>query len=106
LVGTNSGDITNCYATGSISGWADTGGLVGYRIAGSVQASFWDVQASGRATSAGGTGKSTAQMQTAATFLSAGWDFVDETTNGTQDIWRILEGRDYPRLRWESVTDH
>jgi hypothetical protein len=28
-------------------------------------------------------------------------DFVDETENGTDDIWRILEGRDYPRLWWE-----
>jgi len=26
------------------------------------------------------------------------WDFVDETANGTDDIWWILEGQDYPRL--------
>jgi len=37
----------------------------------------------------------------AITFLDAGWDFVDETENGTEDIWWILEGRDYPRLAWE-----
>jgi len=28
-------------------------------------------------------------MQTAAAFLDAGWDFVDETDNGTEDIWWI-----------------
>ncbi len=105
LVGTNSGNIEKCYATGSISGWADTGGLVGYRIAGVVRASFWDIQTGGWLTGAGGTGKTTVQMQTAATFLEAGWDFVDETVNGTEDIWWILEGQDYPRLHWEPVTD-
>jgi len=47
----------------------------------------------------------TAEMQTASTFLQAGWDFVDETANGTDDIWWILEGRDYPRLWWELITD-
>ena len=49
----------------------------------------------------GGTPKTTAEMQTAATYLEAGWDFVDEVANGTDDIWWILEGQDYPRLWWE-----
>jgi len=40
-------------------------------------------------------------MQTAKTFLEAGWDFVGETANGTEDIWKIAEGLDYPRLWWE-----
>jgi len=35
------------------------------------------------------------------TFLEAGWDFVGETDNGTEDIWWIDEGKDYPRLWWE-----
>jgi len=41
-------------------------------------------------------------MQTAKTFLDAGWDFVGETKNGTEDLWWILEGEDYPRLWWEA----
>jgi hypothetical protein len=52
-----------------------------------------------------GQGKTTAQMRTANTFLDAGWDFVGETANGTEDIWRISEGRDYPRLSWERVLE-
>jgi hypothetical protein len=40
-------------------------------------------------------------MQTASAFLYVGWDFVGETANGTEDIWWILEGQDYPRLIWE-----
>jgi hypothetical protein len=26
---------------------------------------------------------------------------VDETENGTEDIWWVNEGEDYPRLWWE-----
>jgi hypothetical protein len=44
-------------------------------------------------------------MQTAKTFLDAGWDFVGETANGPEDIWRILEGKDYPRLWWETHSN-
>jgi len=121
------GDITQCYSTGAVSGYYDVGGLVGYSEStvtqcystGAVQSAgqcvggltgddwglinscFWDTQTSGQATSAGGTGKTTAEMQTAQTFLDAGWDFVGETKNGTEDIWWIDEGRDYPRLWWE-----
>jgi len=42
-------------------------------------------------------------MQTASTFLNAGWDFVGEMENGTEDIWAICEGVDYPHLAWEFV---
>jgi len=38
-------------------------------------------------------------------FISSGWDFVAETENGTEDIWWILEGHDYPRLWWELVEE-
>ena len=45
-----------------------------------------------------GPGRSTAQMQTAATFLNAGWYFVGESENGTDNIWMICEGKDYPPI--------
>ena len=48
--------------------------------------------------SGGGRSKTSAQMQTARTFLEGAWDFVGETPNGTEDIWWILEGLDYPHL--------
>ena len=50
---------------------------------------------------AGGTGKHTDEMQSAEIFCDAGWDFVAETEDGTEDAWWIDEGEDYPRLRWE-----
>ena len=64
--------------------------------------SFWDTQTSGQMKSVIGSDLTTAQMQTASTFLEAGWDFVDEIANGTENIWWILEGQDYPRLCWEA----
>ena len=42
-------------------------------------------------------------MQTAGTFLAAGWDFVGEAENGVEDLWWIDEGRDYPHLWWEDA---
>jgi len=35
-------------------------------------------------------------------FLEADWNFVHERENGTEDIWWIPEGQDYPRLWWEA----
>ncbi len=97
LAGHNEGEVAYCYSTGIVSGTADTGGLVASDD-GAVTDCFWDIQSSHQANSAAGTGLTTAQMQTAHAFLAAGWDFVDETANGAEDIWWIAEGVDYPRL--------
>ena len=101
--------ITKCYATAFVEGQSKTGGLVGkldYDGFPLVYGSFWDIETSRQTTSAGVTGPTTtglttAEMQTASTFINAGWDFVGETANGTDDIWWIIEGQDYPRLWWQ-----
>ncbi len=101
-----SSTISNSYATGVVTGTSYVGGLVGYRPYGSVNNSFWDTQTSGQTSSPGGTGLTTSQMQTLSTYLNAGWDFNEETANGSDDIWTFVEG-DYPHLSWEPdlVTD-
>ena len=103
LVGWNWGRIATSYSTGSVTGNEDVGGLVGDNDYGSVTASFWDIETSGQSANDGGTGKTAVEMQTALTFLNAGWDFMDETDNGTEDIWWILEGQDYPGLWWQAA---
>ena len=106
LAGSNySGTLSNCYSTGAVSGTGqNVGGLVGTREGyAKVIQCFWDIQTSGQSTSDGGMGKTTAEMQTATTFLEAGWDFVGESQNGTQNIWVICEGQDYPKLAWQFV---
>jgi hypothetical protein len=96
------GTISNCYSTSSVAGteW-HVGGLVGVN-SGTDSNSFWDIETSGQSTSDGGTGLPTDQMQMQITFTDAGWDFVGETANGTEDIWFIPKG-DYPHLWWEEM---
>jgi hypothetical protein len=118
LVGENyAGTIKNCYSVGHVQEPSvpvfsplNVGGLIGSTSNdGTVITSFWDTQTSGQITSAGGKPSTggiplkTDEMQTATIFLIVGWDFVDETANGTDDIWWINEGQDYPRLWWENV---
>jgi hypothetical protein len=89
--------IHTSYSTGTVTGSGDyVGGLCG-QVYFEVSNSFWDVNTSGMSISDGGTGLPTMEMMDANTFLDAGWDFVDETVNGTKDIWYI-DGVDYPQL--------
>ncbi|MBN2589312.1 MAG: hypothetical protein JXA96_05595 [Sedimentisphaerales bacterium] len=107
LIGENLGFniVSECYSTGFVIGnRGGSGGLVGTssnQNGPSVNESFWDVETSGQLISALGTGKTTAEMQMESTFTDAGWDFIGETTNGTEGIWWIDEGQDYPRLWWD-----
>ncbi len=100
LVGNHgSGTISNCYSTGTVSG-NPRGGLIG-ASSGTVNNSFWDTQTSSIATSYGGTGKTTTQMQSQTTFT--GWDFLREIANGNADYWGIAstDNNGYPILAWE-----
>jgi hypothetical protein len=99
LIGSmKAGAVSHCYSTGAVTGLTNVGGLVGLADGAVATGCFWDTQTSGQATSAVGTGLSTVELQQAATYLPVGWDFADEKTNGTADIWAIDEGRDYPRF--------
>lgn len=80
LVGTSfSSTFSNSYSTGSVIGSTNVGGLIGYDFepSSTINNSFWDTQTSGQVSSAGGTGKTTAEMKTESTFTSAGWDFTN-----------------------------
>jgi len=59
LVGSNGGSIVNCYAAGPVTGAEDTGGLTGSEWGAHNINSYWDIETSGRAISAGGEGKTT-----------------------------------------------
>jgi len=96
LVGQNiSGTIDNCYSTGTATGTANVGGLVGYQDGGPITDSFWDTEASSQSSSAGGTGKTTAEMKTQSTFLGAGW---------SSSVWNIGDGINdgYAYLDWQN----
>jgi hypothetical protein len=92
------GEISRYYSTGSVSADRHVGGLVGYSYIGVVGSCFWDLETSAQPDSDGGAGKTTSEMQTADTFIDAGWDFVNETENGTEDTWCMCQDSGYPTL--------
>jgi len=104
LVGWNTGSITNCYASTTIDSSPISGGLAGWRPEGSITNSYFLLRTDGGGPDNGlGTSLTNAQMRQQASFV--GWDFAGETANGSGDIWRIDEGKDYPRLSWETAGD-
>jgi len=79
----NSGMIATSYATGYVSG-TTAGGLVGVDDGGNTYTDdVWNTQTTGQATSPGGTGESTAQLQAAlpSGFSSATWSILPGTSN-------------------------
>jgi len=92
LIGANDGAyVFNCYASGPVYGGNYVGGLAGDVSATDIMRHcFWDAQASKQTWSPGAFGRSTAQMKDRRTFV--GWT----------DRWTLQDGRDYPRLAWES----
>jgi hypothetical protein len=91
------GTIATSYSTGAVAGTSNVGGLIGFMSGSTVNSSFWDVNTSGQPISAGGTGKTTAQMQDINTFLNAGWDF-------NTPVWKICNGTNYPKLAWQVLV--
>ena len=91
------GVITNSYSIGSVKGDTDVGGLVGFN-GGIITASYWNTETSGMDTSAGGAGKTTAQLQspTAATGIYSGWSNAD---------WDFGNSKQYPALRYTRGSD-
>jgi len=84
--------VSECYSTGNVSGEEDIGGLIGMYIDGNnLKNNFWDMETSGRPTSIGATGMTTAQMTREQTFTSAGWNFTS--------VWIITERYSYPYFR-------
>jgi len=105
LVGYNGGSITMSYSAGKVNSndsnrkGGSASGLVGLDWSySSVVSSFWDIETSGQMKSRGGVGLTTEEMKDINAYLRAGWDFVDESSNGTCDYWQIMPD-DYPQLR-------
>jgi len=98
--------VSNSYSTGSVRGNLSVGGLVGLNFFDlTVSNSSWDTETSGQATSAGGTGKNTTEMQDIATFTGADWNIIAVVLNETNPayIWNIIGNVTYPFLGWQPV---
>jgi len=125
LLGTNVGKINNTYSTGNVDGDEKVGGLVGdNNYAGDIWRSFSAGKVTGNTDSGGligtsgtdlhyryiyydsdksehsddegkGKPKTTLELMQQNTYVQ--WDF--------DTIWRISEGKDYPRLQWEPIIE-
>ena len=109
LIGNGVGaSLIRSYATGRISGATDSGGLVGILAAGATEpaTSFWDVDATGQATSFKGIGKTTAEMKSRSTFASAGWAIAQGWVADTTKTWGVCAAANggYPYLLREYTT--
>jgi len=106
--------IINSYSAGSVSTVAgELGGFLGILSNSAVVTnSFWDVTTSSLGSdgdtsdSAGGTGKSSANMKNVFTFVNGEWDFQGETFNGSANIWGInsSDNGGYPFLSWQGYV--
>lgn len=96
--------ILRCYAAGEVRATeaeALMGGLVGlkqydFHV---IEASFYD-EITGCDDTGKGTKLSTQDMKSLASFIGAGWDFTEETENGTENIWAVstLKNDGYPYI--------
>lgn len=127
------GQLMRCYAAGLVTAAPGIETQAGFCAVNSVAATFpgtstecfWNTQTSGTmigytAYDAGLSmyvghpseagvcvGITSAQMRQQTTFTAAGWDFVGETANGTDDIWKMPmygTNNDFPILNWMSET--
>ena len=96
FVGFHLSVITNSYATGNVVAERDAGG---FNAAGSgvITYSYWDRQTSGRASSVGGRGKMTSELQlpTTSTGIYSSWD---------DDVWDFGTSEQYPALKYSDGT--
>jgi hypothetical protein len=119
FIGYNIGfSIGYCYSTGSVTfiGASNptNNGMIGKENGGAYTHNFWDTQTSGQSSTAegelpdGSVGKTTAEMKTLTTFTNAStlWDFVGESTNGTNDYWNMdaTYNNGYPFQSWQRTT--
>ena len=101
LVGRNAGEIRASLATGTASGSALVGGLVGSQsVTGETLASYWDTDTSGRLSGEHGLGETTAGLQSPIDDVGiyADWEADFDGDGTTDDPWRFGTAAQYPVL--------
>ena len=103
--------VTASYSTGAVTGATNAGGLIGHArtvrqgtntvIATTVTDSYWDTESSGQSNSAGGTGKTGAELRapTSYTGIYANWNLDLNSDNTNDDPWDFGAAHNYPTLR-------
>ena len=99
LLGSNQGVVTVCFSTGGVP--QRGGGLIGSNgNYGAVASCYWDTETSGQSDSAGGEGKTTAELRspTGYTGAYADWNVDLDGDGSSDDPWRFGSTTEYPVL--------
>jgi hypothetical protein len=86
-----------------VSNGGNVGGLVGAN-GGACKSCYWDVTTSGRATSAVGVGKTTAQMKSLMYLQENGFGVLGNYDIARYDfatVWRLESSSHYPSFQWQ-----
>ena len=106
LVGHSDGAISASYATGYATG-SGGGGLVGspYHTS-TVTNSYWDTETTGQATSKGGIGKTTRELQSPTGYsgIYAAWNLNLDGVAGNDDPWDFGANDQYPALKYGGLV--
>lgn len=101
-------NVFNSYCTGLVTGNIHVKAFIGHYPNNGLNAysSFANNETSGLEVG-NLLGRSTDEMQNLCLYLEAGWDFVGENTNGTEDRWVLnsSENSGFPVLTWQ-MFDH
>ena len=108
LLGSNQGVVTVCFSTGGVP--QRGGGLIGSNgNYGTVANCYWDTETSGQSDSAGGDGKTTAELRspTGYTGAYADWNVDLDGDGSSDDPWRFGSATEYPVLNLGTLDiDH
>ncbi len=73
-----------------------------------LENNFYSIEETGQNEALGASGLTLVQMHNPLTFINAGWDYLDESENGSNSIW-AFEPYQNPRLSFEDaafITDY
>ena len=104
------GSVSTSYATGTVTGnsqySSNIGGLNGAKRSNSlVSHSYWDRESSGFSTSAGGTGKTTSELQSETSYndIYTRWDVDVDGSPGNDNPWTFGAADQYPVLKYAGM---
>jgi hypothetical protein len=110
ILGSAKGSVVSyCYNTATITASTQSGGIAGYcgntNVFTSCFSTYSPVYNNAPSTATKVQVRTSAQMKLDTTYTNAGWDFSDETANGSSEVWSMsgIFNSGYPCLTWQGT---